>query len=80
MISKKMPRQFWSYTAGKGSPRAEEQESAREEMLQAWRQTIPGVLAFGGIMLLTLLMLLMIFAEFRGFYLFSQIQELLTIR
>ena len=36
--------------------------------------------AIGAVMLLTLLMLLMIFAEFRGFYLFSQIQELLTIR
>jgi len=80
MISKKMPRQFWSYTAGKGSARAEEQEAAREETLQAWRQTIPGVLAFGGVLLLTLLMLFLMFAEFRGFYLFAQIQQLFTIR
>jgi hypothetical protein len=79
MISKNMPRQFWSYTAGKGSALAEARESTRQEKLRALRQSIPGFLAFGGVLLLTLIMLLMIFAEFRGFYI-GQIQELLTIR
>ena len=55
MISKKMPRQFWSYTAGKGSARAEAREAAREETLQAWRQTIPGRPGLWRGVLLTLL-------------------------
>ena len=76
MTSSKMPRRFWSYTAGKGSRQTEEIEAARERKLQQLRQTQPGLLAFGLIMLLTLIMLLMMFAEFRGFYL-DQIQEIL---
>jgi len=51
-------------------------EAARERKLQELRQTIPGLLAFGGILLLALLMLLMLLAEFRGFYL-DQIIEIL---
>ena len=66
MTSSKMPRRFWSYTAGKGSIRTEEIEVARARKLQQLRQTIPGLAAFGLIMLLTLLMLLMMMAEFRG--------------
>jgi hypothetical protein len=76
MTSSKMPRRFWSYTAGKGNSRTEEMEAARERKLQELRQTIPGLLAFGGILLLALLMLLMLLAEFRGFYL-DQIIEIL---
>ena len=76
MTSSKMPRRFWSYTAGKGSTRTEEMETARERKLQELRQTLPGLLAFGGILLLALLMLLMLLAEFRGFYL-DQILEIL---
>ena len=76
MTSSKMPRRFWSYTAGKGNLRTEEMEAARERKLQAFRQTLPGLLAFGGIMLILLLMLLMLLAEFRGFYL-DQIMEIL---
>jgi len=71
-----MPRRFWSYTAGKGSIRAEEIEATRERKWQEVRQTMPGLLAFGVILLLTLVMLLMMLAEFRGFYL-DQIRELL---
>jgi len=76
MASSKMPRRFWSYTAGKGNSRTEEVEAARERKLRELRQTLPGLLAFGGILLLALLMLLMLLAEFRGFYL-DQIIEIL---
>jgi len=76
MTSSKMPRRFWSYTAGKGSSRTEEIETARERKLQNLRQTLPGLLAFGFVLLLALLMLLMMLAEFRGYYL-DQIKELL---
>jgi len=76
MTSNKMPRRFWSYTAGKGNLQTEEMEAARERKLLALRQTLPGLLAFGGIMLILLLMLLMLLAEFRGFYL-DQIMEIL---
>ena len=76
MTSSKMPRRFWSYTAGKGSIRTEEIEVARERKWRTVRQTLPGLLAFGVILLVTLLMLLMLLAEFRGFYL-DQIMEIL---
>jgi hypothetical protein len=76
MTSSKMPRRFWSYTAGKGSPRTEEIETARERKWQNVRQTLPGLLAFGFILLLALLMLLMMLAEYRGYYL-DQIKDLL---
>ena len=76
MTPSKMPRRFWSYTAGKGSTRAEEIETAREQKLQQLRQNLPGLVAFGVVLLLTLLMLLMMLAEFRGFYI-DQINELL---
>jgi len=76
MTSRKMPRRFWSYTAGKGNTRAEEIEAARERKWREVRQTLPGLLAFGVILLVTLLMLLMLLAEFRGFYL-DQIMEIL---
>lgn len=78
-IGGKMPRRFWSYTAGKGDLKAEEREAARERIIQGIKQTLPGLLAFGVIMLLTGLMLLMMFAEFRGFYL-DQFMELFRVR
>jgi hypothetical protein len=75
MTSSKMPRRFWSYTAGKGSIRTEEIEVARERKIQELRQTLPGLLAFGGVLLLALIILWMMLAEFRGFewYQFKQI-------
>ena len=76
MTSSKMPRRFWSYTAGKGSIRTEEIETARERKWREIRQTLPGLLAFGVILLVTLLMLMMMLAEYRGFYL-DQIMEIL---
>jgi hypothetical protein len=79
MATGKMPRRFWSYTAGKGDIKAEEREAAREKMLQSAKETLPGLLAFGVVLLLTLLMLLMMFAEFRGFYL-DQVGELFRVR
>ena len=75
----KMPRRFWSYTAGKGDLKAEERDAARERLLQSLKETLPGILGFAVVMLLTLVMLLMIFAEFRGFYL-DQIPELFRPR
>jgi hypothetical protein len=65
----KMPRRFWSYTAGKGDLKAEERDAARERLIQGLKETLPGLLGFGIVLLLTLVLLLMIFAEFRGFYL-----------
>jgi hypothetical protein len=76
MTSSKMPRRFWSYTAGKGNAHTEEIEAARERKWREVRQTLPGLLAFGAILLVTLVMLLMLLAEFRGFYL-DQIMEIL---
>jgi hypothetical protein len=78
VVMEKMPRGFWSYTAGKGSVDAEEREARREKMLQGLRETLPGVLGFAIVLFLTLLMLLMMFAEFRGFYI-DQISELFRV-
>lgn len=75
----KMPRRFWSYTAGKGDLKAEERDAARERLLQSLKETLPGVLGFAVVMFLTLVILLMIFAEFRGFYL-DQISALFRPR
>jgi hypothetical protein len=75
----KMPRSFWSYTAGKNDPRAEEREAARERTIQWLKETLPGLLAFGGVLFLALLILLMMLAEFRGFYL-DQLGELFRVR
>ena len=36
MTSSKMPRRFWSYTAGKGSSRTEEMEAARERSYKSY--------------------------------------------
>ncbi len=76
MASGKMPRRFWSYTAGKGNLLTEDMEAAREQKLRALRQTLPGLAAFGVVLVLAGLMLLMLLAEFRGFYL-DQIMEIL---
>jgi hypothetical protein len=75
----KMPRRFWSYTAGKGDLKVEEWEAAREQRLQWLKETLPGLLGFGVVLLLLLLMLLLMLAEFRGFYL-DQFRELFTVR
>lgn len=75
----KMPRRFWSYTAGKGDLRAEERSAAREQRLQWLKETLPGLLGFGFVGLLLLLLLLLMLAEFRGFYL-DQFWELFTVR
>ena len=79
MVMEKMPRSFWSYTAGKGSVEAEEREARREKMLRGLRETLPGVLGFGVVLLLALLMLLMMFAEFRGYYI-DQVANLFRVR
>ena len=79
MAMGKMPRRFWSYTAGKGDLKAEERDVAREKVLQSIKENAPGLLGLGVVLLLTLLMLLMMFAEFRGFYL-DQIGNLFRVR
>lgn len=79
MTMGKMPRRFWSYTGGKGDVGAEEREAAREKRLQAVKENLPGLAMFGVILLLTLFMLLMMLAEFRGFYL-DQFSELFRVR
>ena len=48
-------------------------------MLQWLKEMLPGLLALGGVLLLTVLMLLMMLAEFRGFYL-DQFVELFRVR
>ena len=58
----KMPRRFWSYTAGKGDLKVEEWEAAREQRLQWLKETLPGLLGFGVVLLLLLLMLLLMLA------------------
>ena len=76
MFWKKMPRTFWSYTAGKGDAKAEEREISRDRVLRVMERNLPGLAALGFVMLLTLLMFFMMLAEFRGFYL-DQITEIL---
>ena len=76
MFWNKMPRTFWSYTAGKGDTTAEEREVARDRVLRMMERNLPGLAVLGIIMLLTLLMLVMMLAEFRGYYL-DQITEIL---
>ena len=71
MAMGKMPRSFWSYTAGKGDVDAEEFQQKWEGRIQAFKETMPGLLGFGVVMLLMLVMLLMMFAEFRGCDLFQ---------
>jgi hypothetical protein len=75
----KMPRRFWSYTAGKGDLKVEEWEASREKTIQWLKETLPGLLGFGIVLLLTLAMLLMMLAEFRGFYL-DQLREIFLAR
>ncbi|MCZ6872170.1 MAG: hypothetical protein O7G88_01360 [bacterium] len=79
MAGGKMPRRFWSYTAGKGDIDAEEREAAWEKRIQLAKEYIPALAMLGVILLLTLLMLMMMFAEFRGFYL-DQLSELFRVR
>ena len=67
---------FLELYGGERNTRTEEIEVARERKWREVRQTLPGLLAFGVILLLTLVMLLMLLAEFRGFYL-DQIMEIL---
>lgn len=75
----KMPRRFWSYTAGKGDLKVEEWEASREKTIQWLKETLPGLVGFGIVLLLTLVMLLMMLAEFRGFYL-DQLREIFFAR
>jgi hypothetical protein len=77
MVTGVMPRRFWVYTAGKDDPRAAEREAKREQRLRWIRETLPGLLALGGIALLAGLMFSMMLAEFRGYYL-DQFWHILT--
>ena len=77
MVAERMPRRFWVYTAGRDDPRAEARAARREQRLCWVRENVPGLLAFAFIVLLTLFMLLMLLAEFRGYYL-DQLPQILT--
>ena len=77
MTTETMPRCFWVYTAGKDDPRAAEREAKREQRRRWIREMLPGLLALGVIMLMTVLMLLMMLAVFRGYYL-DQLWQMLT--
>jgi hypothetical protein len=77
MVAERMPRRFWVYTAGRDDPRAEARAAQREQRLRWLQENVPGLLAFGFIVLLTLFMLLMLLAEFRGYYL-DQLTQILT--
>ena len=72
-----MPRRFWIYTAGQDYPRVATRTTKREQRRRWIRETLPGLLAFGVIVLLTVLMLSMMLAEFRGYYL-DQLWQILT--
>ncbi len=78
-ISKMPPRRFWAYTGGKGDPRVEERYAAWEKRLEWLKENLPGLLGLGVVLFLTLVLLLLMFAEFRGYYL-DQIQQLLQVR
>ena len=43
MAGGKMPRRFWSYTAGKGDIDAEEREAAWEKRIQLAKEYIPAL-------------------------------------
>lgn len=77
MVTGTMPRRFWVYTAGKDDPRAAARDALRAQRLRWLRENIPGLLACGVLVLLTLLMFLMMLAEFRGYYL-DQLPQVLT--
>ena len=79
MTSGKMPRRFWSYTAGKGDLFAEEREATRARLLKGMRETLPGLVGFGIVLVLAVITLLMMFAEFRGFHL-DQVGKLFQVR
>ena len=67
----RIPRSFWSYTAGKGSVEAEERDAKRAHMVQAFKENLPGVLGLLLVLFLTTVMLLMMFSEFRGCYIWQ---------
>jgi len=67
----RISRAFWSYTAGKGSVDVEERYARWETQLQFLKENLLGLLGLGAVLLVTLFMLLLMFAEFRGLYVFD---------
>ncbi|PON15394.1 hypothetical protein C2W62_24080 [Candidatus Entotheonella serta] len=80
MAEGRIPRTFWSYTAGKGSVDVEERYAKWEAQLQFLKENLLGMLGLAFVLLLTLGMLLMMFAEFRGFYIIEQFGELFRVK
>ncbi len=80
MSEGRIPRTFWSYTAGKGSVDVEERYAKWETQIKFLKENLPGMLGLGVVLLLTLVMLLMMFAEFRGFYIVKQFWDIFTVR
>ena len=72
-----MPRRFWVYTAGRDDPKAQEREARREQRLHGIRTNEPSLLALGIVVMLFMFMLLMMLAEFRGYFL-DQLPQILT--
>lgn len=79
MAEGKIPRAFWSYTAGKGDVDVEERYARWDTQIQFLKENLPGMLGLAAVLLLTLLMLLMMFAEFRGFYIIEQFGQLFRV-
>jgi hypothetical protein len=75
----RIPRTFWSYTAGRGSVDVEERYAKWEAQLQFLKENLPGLLGLAFVLLLTLVMLIMMFAEFRGFYIIEQFWALFQV-
>ncbi len=75
----RIPRTFWSYTAGKGSVDVEERYAKWEAQIQFLKENLPGMLGLAFVLLLTLVMLIMMFAEFRGFYIIEQFWDLFRV-
>ena len=80
MAEGRIPRTFWSYTAGKGSVDVEERYAKWEAQLQFLKENLPGMLGLAFVLLLMLIMLLMMFAEFRGFFIMEQFGDLFRVR
>jgi hypothetical protein len=75
----RIPRTFWSYTAGKGSVDVEERCAKWETQLQFLKENLLGMLGLTFVLLLMVAMLLMMFAEFRGFYIIDQFWALFRV-
>ena len=80
MAEGRIPRAFWSYTAGKGSVDVEERYAKWEAQIQFLKENLLGLFGLAAVLLLALLTLLLMFAEFRGLYIIEQFWELFRVK